>query len=96
MEETWSKVVLLIVDEVSFIGRAFFWRMHCRLQQGRCRHFSESALDPNDYIFGDVSVILVGDFGQLEPIDDWSMCDSEASYQTCPKNMKKLWGHNLN
>ena len=96
LERTWSNVVLLIVDEISFIGRAFFWRMHCRLQQGRRRHFSESALDPNDYIFGDISIILVGDFGQLEPIDDWSMCDSQASYHMCPKKMKQLWGHNVN
>ena len=48
MERTWSNVVFLIVDKVSFIGRAFFWRMHSRLKQGRRRHFSESALDPND------------------------------------------------
>ena len=25
-----------------------------------------------------MSVILVGDFGQLEPIDDWSLCDTET------------------
>ena len=33
LEKQWENVVLLIVDEVSFIGRAFFHRMHCRLQQ---------------------------------------------------------------
>ena len=93
LEETWAKIVLLIVDEISCIGRAFFARMHFRMQQGRRRHFSEAALDPNDFTFGDISIILVGDFGQLEPIEDWSMCDTEATYQTCPKNQQHLWKH---
>ena len=33
LEQQWRSVVLLIVDEISFIGRAFFARMHFRLQQ---------------------------------------------------------------
>ena len=33
LEEQWRYVALLIVDEVSFIGRGFFARMHFRLQQ---------------------------------------------------------------
>ena len=33
LEKQWENVTLLIVDEVSLIGRAFFHRMHCRLQQ---------------------------------------------------------------
>ena len=78
-------MVLLIVDEISFIGRAFFARMHYRLQQAKRRLFSEAALDPNEFTFGDIAIILVGDFGQLEPIGDWSMCDAESSFQNCPK-----------
>jgi len=34
LEREWSSVELLIVDEVSFIGRAFFAKMHVRMQQG--------------------------------------------------------------
>ena len=45
-EEQWINVALLIVDEVSFIGRAFLARMHFRLQQAKRRSFSEAALDP--------------------------------------------------
>ena len=93
LEEQWRSVVLLIVDEISFIGRAFFARMHFRLQQGRSRHFSERGLPPGRHTFGDVSVILVGDFGQLEPIDDISMVDSETSRQSLHKNMQHLWNH---
>ncbi len=93
LEQQWRSVVLLIVDEISFIGRAFFAKMHFRLQQAKRRFFSEAALDPNDYTFGNLSIILVGDFGQLEPIEDWSMCDSEATWQTCPKNLRHMWRH---
>ena len=93
LEQQWRSVVLLIVDEISFIGRAFFARMHFRRQHAKRRFFSESGLDPNEYTFGNLSIILVGDFGQLEPIEDWSMCDTEATYQTCPKNMRHLWRH---
>ena len=38
-------------------------------------------------------MLLVGDFGQLEPIDDWSFCDTEATYADCPKRMRHLWNH---
>ena len=93
LEQQWRNVVLLVVDEVSFIGRAFFGRMHFRLQQAKRRYFSEAALDPNEFEFGDLSMILVGDFGQLEPIDDFSMCDDEVNYRTCPVKLRHLWRH---
>ena len=93
LEQQWCRVVLLVVDEVSFIGRAFFARMHVRLQQARRRIFSEAALDPNEYEFGDLSIVLVGDFGQLEPIDDWRMFDTEATRQSSPANRRHLWRH---
>ena len=59
LEAQWENVALLIVDEISFIGSAFFAQMHHRLQQGRRRYFSEVAMDPNQAIFGDVSFLLV-------------------------------------
>ena len=93
LERQWENAVLLIVDEISFIGRAFFARMHFRLQQAKRRFFSEAALDPHHYTFGDISIILVGDFGQLEPIHDWSMCDLDARYSDQPKRLLHLWKH---
>ena len=36
-------------------------------------------MDPNGCIFGNLSMMLVGDFGEQEPIDDWSMCDTDVS-----------------
>ena len=86
--------MLLIIDEVSFIGRAFFYRMHCRLQQAKRAYFAERSLDPGRSSgFGDISVILVGDFGQPEPIEDVGMCDDETKWPTCPKPLWNLWGH---
>ena len=93
LEQQWRSVVLLIVDEISFIGTSFFARMHFRLQQGRSRYFSERGLDPSGYTFGDASVILVGDFGQLEPIDDVSLVDQETTRETLHKNLRHLRTH---
>ena len=76
LEDTWENVALLIIDEISFIGRALFTKMHFRTQQARRSYFRDRRLIPGKHTFGDISMILVGDFGQLEPIDDWSFCDS--------------------
>ena len=93
LEEQWRSVALLIVDEISFIGSAFFWRMHLRMQQGRSRYYSEAGLNPHDDTFGGASVILVGDFGQLEPIDDLSMVDKERQSKDLRKDLRWRWGH---
>jgi hypothetical protein len=69
--------------------------MHFRLQQAKRRFFSEAGLDPNVSTFGGLSIILVGDFGQLEPIDDWSMCDCESKVRPCPAKMRHLWKHHV-
>ena len=93
LEDTWQDVLLLIIDEISFIGTALFARMHIRTQQGRRAYFSERGKDPGLSTFGDISMILVGDFGQLEPIDDWSMCDTEAALDRSSKKLRYLWKH---
>ena len=38
-------------------------------------------------------MILVGDVGQLQPIEDISICDDGTTYATRPKSMWNLWGH---
>ena len=43
LEDRWRHVELLVVDEISFIGRALLCKMHLRLQQGRRAHFAETA-----------------------------------------------------
>ena len=93
LEKDWENVELLVVDEISFIGRALFYRMHLRLQQGRRGHFAQTASSAENHQFGSTSIILVGDFGQLEPIDDFSLCDLLPDYTKCPKAVQHLWGH---
>ena len=94
LEEQWQNVELLIVDEVSFIGRAFFARMHFRLQQARRGIFTDGSDELGLHTFGSMSIILVGDFGQLEPIEDWSLCDPDTpDWYSCPKSLKHLRKH---
>ena len=81
------------MDEISFVGRILFARMHYRLQQGRRAHFAMTAKKPQDHQFGNVSIILVGDFGQLEPIDDFSLCELDWKYADCPRKLQGLWKH---
>ena len=35
-----------------------------------------------------MSIILVGDFGQLEPIEDWSLCDTETKNSDIPAKLR--------
>ena len=92
LEDRWADVELLIVDETSCVGCALLARMHFRLQQGKRRFLSELGKDPNKFTFGDTSIILVGDFGQLAPIDDWSMYDESARFMD-DKKIQHLWKH---
>ena len=63
------------------------------MQQAKRRAFDEARVDALCCTFGDISIVLVGDFGQLEPIDDWSMCDAESRYKDQPKRLLHLWRH---
>jgi hypothetical protein len=88
LERDWASAVLLIVDETSFIGQALFHQMHCRLQQAKRRSMDALNLNVGKCTFGDMSVILVGDFGQLDPIHDWSLCDTETRNSDVPRKLR--------
>ena len=55
-----SKLVLLIIDEVSMVGADMLFEVHKRLQQIKGV--------PSDVMFGGVSVLAVGDLYQLPPV----------------------------
>ncbi len=78
LESQWKSVELLIVDEISFIGQILFTRMHYCMTQGRRDYFARTKKIALDHAFGNASVVLVGDFGQLDPIEDFSLCSKEA------------------
>ena len=61
---------LLVVDEMSMVGRKLLRAVDLRLRQAFLRHASEP--------FGAVSVCLMGDFGQLPPVMDRPMYDATA------------------
>ena len=61
---------LLIVDEMSMVGRKLLRAADLRLRQA----FPHRATEP----FGGVSVCLLGDFGQLPPVMDRPMFDTAA------------------
>ena len=88
LERDWTTAVLLIVDETSFIGQALFHQMHCRLQQAKRRSLDALNLNVDTCTFGDMSMILVGDFGQLDPIHDWSLCDTETKNSDIPAKLR--------
>ena len=93
LEAQWQHVVLLIIDEISFIGTAFLHKMHLRMQQGKRPFFSEHGQDPKDHTFGGVSILLVGDFGQLDPIDDLSLADRTMRAADASKAVKGQFFH---
>lgn len=62
LQQAFSGVKYLIIDEISMVGRKMFAKIDSRLRQA-FPHKSDEA-------FGGCSSILVGDFGQLPPIMD--------------------------
>jgi len=57
---------VVIIDEISMIGRNAFFRIQDRLNQ----LFSGQHGCRNDYDFGGLNVIVFGDFYQLPPVKD--------------------------
>jgi len=88
LEDTWQDVLLLIIDEVAFIGTVLFARMHIRTMQDIRAYFNERDINNNQNAFGDISMILVGDPGQLEMIDDRSRCATEKLRQLWKRHRK--------
>jgi len=67
----WRYIRLLIIDEVSMIGANLMALISNRLGQAR------AGLPTEGYHFGKISVVFLGDFGQLRPVTDTSLFDSK-------------------
>ena len=78
-----SKLVLLIIDEVSMVGADMLFEVHKRLQQIKGV--------PSDVMIGRVSVLAVGDLYQLPPVAQLephvnlfsTVRDSYAQFKPC-------------
>ena len=61
-QEEMKHIQYILIDEMSFIGPKLFVDIESRL----CECFPET----NNHSFGNRSIILVGDLGQLPPVMD--------------------------
>ena len=62
LQQIFSEVKYLIIDEMSMVGRKTFGQIDRRLRQALPHHYHE--------VFGGCSCLLFGDFGQLSPMMD--------------------------
>ena len=70
-QEKFASTKLLIIDEMSMIGRSLLRCIDLRLRETHPQHSSLP--------FGKISVCLFGDFGQLPPVMDKPMYSQEPS-----------------
>lgn len=66
-----SQLKILVIDEVSMVGRSMFAHIHRRLQEAK-------GVENTGALFGDVSILAVGDFYQLPPVHQHKIFDFEA------------------
>ena len=78
LQRKFEHVGLLVIDEKSMMGQEMFWMIGERLKQARPHHQHQP--------FGNLSIVLLGDWRQLPPVGDSSLFD---------KDSKKPRGYNL-
>ena len=67
MQDTFSNIGILFIEEKRMVGQKIFTMVSKRVQEARPHY--------NDKPFGNISVVLLGDFNQLPPV-----CDSQLLY----------------
>ncbi|XP_069105751.1 uncharacterized protein [Argopecten irradians] len=88
---TMSQLKILVIDEISMVGRTMFTHIHKRLQEAK-------GTDGSGTLFGGVSILAVGDFYQLPPVqqhklltpkwqipNEWTLKNCQYSLQGCGK-----------
>ena len=72
LQQAFSEVKYLIIDEMSMVGRKTFSQVDRRLRQaGAFPHHSQE-------VFGGCSCVLFGDFGQLPPVMDLPLYTTDS------------------
>lgn len=67
LEAEFIKIDLLIIDEFSLLGQIMFGKIDRRLRQAKNKNV----------LFGGISVILIGDPGQLLPVGQSTLYDTK-------------------
>ena len=70
LQQAFSEVKYLIIDEMSMVGRKIFGQVDRRLRQAFPHHSQE--------VFGGCSCLLFGDFGQLPPVMDLPLYTTDS------------------
>ena len=70
LQQAFSEVKYLIIDEMSMVGRKTFGQVDRRLRQAFPHHSQE--------VFGGCSCLLFGDFGQLPPVMDLPLYTTDS------------------
>ena len=70
LQQSFSEVKYLIIDEMSMVGRKTFGQMDRRLRQAFPHNVQE--------VFGGCSCLLFGDFGQLPPVMDLPLYTTDS------------------
>ena len=70
LQQAFSEVKYLIIDEMSMVGRKIFGQVDRRLCQAFPHHSQE--------VFGGCSCLLFGDFGQLPPVMDLPLYTTDS------------------
>ena len=70
LQQAFSEVKYLIIDEMSMVGRKIFGQVDKRLRQAFPHHSQE--------VFGGCSCLLFGDFGQLPPVMDLPLYTTDS------------------
>lgn len=75
---SWNGVDYLIIDEMSMLGLRMMHSMDDALQIGKAVD-SDNVIDGTIESFGNVSIMLAGDFCQLKPVGDVALFTAEDS-----------------
>jgi len=70
LQRKFQDVGILMIDEKSMMGQEMFWMVNERLKEAKPHH--------QDKPFGNLSIVLLGDWKQLPPVADSSLYDFEA------------------
>ena len=70
LQQAISSTRYIIIDEMPMVGRKVFGQIDSRLRQAFPHHAQE--------VFGRCSLLLFGDFGQLPPVMDLSLCTTDS------------------